>query len=373
MFTVLVGIASLGADYGRVQLAKIELERCATAAARAAVSRVPADPQGARDLAVAYAQHNTVDGTGVTIDPQADVELGIWDDAARTFSVASGANLSTANAVRVTARRIGENGVPMLFAGLIGNSRSDVSATSIAKVTTPPDAVAFVGLNRVTVGNNLFAAGYSSSAGPPGGANVSNSIVMGSNGVMSFGNNSDIRGDVIRGPAGSVTHGNHWFVSGSQSQQPTPYAYPPTEPAGVGSSGSLVRGNNQTVTLSAGTYLYSSIQFGNNVTLATTGPVTIYVSGSAQAGNDLRISPHSGDPSNLRIRMIGSAALQVGNNLTGAAEIYGPGGNVQIGNNAVFGGQVIAREVQIGNNAALYHDTSSSGGGGGSGSVTTVR
>ena len=374
MFTVLVGIASLGADYGRVQLAKVELQRCATAAARAAASRVPGDPSGARDLAVSYAQLNAVDGVPLTLDRNNDVQLGIWNDASRTFSVVTGTNESTANAVRVTARRVGSNGVPLLFAGLIGRSRSDVSASSVARVTTPPASVAFVGLNQISIGNNLFAAGYNSSAGPPGGSNVNNGFRGGSNGAMQFGNNGEVRGDVIRGPAGSLSHGNHWFVTGSQGQQSTPYSYAPTEAAGVPSSGQLVRGNNATVTLSAGTYLYTNISFGNNVSLVTTGPVTIYVSGSVQLGNGTTLSPSSDNPANLRIRMIGSASFQAGNDLSGAAQIYGPGSSMQLGNNAVFGGQVVGREVQIGNNAFLYQDTGLSGGsGGGSGSVTTVK
>jgi len=374
MFTVLVGIASLGADYGRVQLAKIELQRCATAAARAAASRVPGDPSGARDLAVQYGQLNAVDGVPLTIDRNDDVQLGIWNDASRTFSVVTGTNESTANAVRVTARRVGSNGVPMLFAGLIGKSRSDVSASSVARVTTPPAAVAFVGLDRIEVGNNLFAAGYNSSAGPPGGSNVNDGFRGGSNGAMQFGNNGEVRGDVIRGPGGSLSHGNHWFVTGSQGQQSTPYTYAPTEAAGAPSSGELEGGNNSTVTLSAGTYLYTEIAFGNNVTLETTGPVTIYVSESVQLGNGATLAPYNNNPANLRIRVLGSASLEAGNNLSGAAQIYGPGSSMQIGSNAVFGGQVVGREVQIGNNAFLYQDTGSSGGGGGgSGSVTTVK
>jgi hypothetical protein len=191
---------------------------------------------------------------------------------------------------------------------------------------------------------------------------------------MQFGNNSEVRGDVIRGPGGSLSHGNHWFVTGSQGTQPTPYSYPATEAAGVPSSGELNRGNNATVTLSAGTYFYTKITFGNNGRLVTTGPVTIYVNESVQLGNDARLSPHNNNPANLQIRLRGAAQFQAGNNLSGAAQLYGPGSSVQLGNNAVFGGQLIGRTVQIGNNAFLYQDTGSSGGGGGeSGSVTTVK
>jgi Flp pilus assembly protein TadG len=374
MFTVLVGIASLGADYGRVQLAKIELQRCATAAARAAASRFQSNPSAARDLAVAYGQYNTVDGSPVTIDRNNDVEFGIWNAASKTFVVVNGSNLSSANAVRVTARRQGANGVPMLFAGLIGKPRSDVSASSIARVSTPTASAGFVGLDKMEVGNNLLAASYNSGVGPPGGSNVSSGFVVGSNGSMQFGNNAEIRGDVTRGPGGSVSHGNHWFVTGSQGQQATPFTYPATESAGVSSSGELKRDQDATVTLSAGTYLYSKIDLSNNVSLVTTGPVTIYVSESAQFANNVTFTPYNNDPANLRIRVIGSASLQVGNGLTGAAEIYGPGSKMQIGNNAVFGGQIVGKEVQIGTNASLYRDTGSSGeGGGSSGSVTTVK
>src|SRR5438874_7662663 len=106
MLVVLCGLVSMGVDLGRVQLAKTELRSAADAAARAGAAGVPVSVTQAKTDAAAVAAANTCDGVAVAIDQTQDIEFGSWDDSARTFTVLNGAAQSSANAVRVTARRI---------------------------------------------------------------------------------------------------------------------------------------------------------------------------------------------------------------------------------------------------------------------------
>jgi hypothetical protein len=348
----------------------MELERCATAAARAAASKFLTDQSAARDLAVTYASLNRADGTAVVLDRNQDVEFGHWDAVTRKFTAYSGANLANADAVQVTARRASARGtaVPLAFGTLVGKSTCDVKASCV--VAASSTAVnGFVGLDSVTMGANLYAASYNSNVGPPGGSNVTSLANLGSNGVIQLGNNADVHGNLIMGPGGSVTSGTHMFVSGSQSHQTSNLSYPATEPAPVASSGAF---DGTTLSLSAGTYYYSSMTFGNGGTISTTGPVTIYISGNFTANNKFTFDPYQFKPSNLQIRMIGSGSMTFKNDAEGAAEIYAPGAALSFQNNLTFGGSIVAKSLIVNNNADIYRDTAS-GAGGGSTVITMVK
>src|SRR5258706_6050991 len=82
--TALCGICSLGAEYARVQLAKVELERAADAAARAAANELPiSGATAARNAAIAYAGYHTTDGSAVTLT---NADVGIGAHVNRRFS-----------------------------------------------------------------------------------------------------------------------------------------------------------------------------------------------------------------------------------------------------------------------------------------------
>ena len=130
----LAGFASFAVDWGRVQLCKTELQRAADAGARAAASQLPLGITAVQTAAVTFAGDNTADSASVVIDPNNDVEFGTWNTAAKTFTVLTGAARTSANAVRVTARRVASRGtaVPLIFGQLIGVPAYDAQKSSIA-------------------------------------------------------------------------------------------------------------------------------------------------------------------------------------------------------------------------------------------------
>lgn len=129
IFTVLMGIASLAVDFGRVQVARSELQRAADAAARAAAGNLDQGFAYARSQAQSYAKANLADGTPVILDDK-DVEFGVWKN--NKFS--KNGNPDDINAVRVTTLRTSERGnaVPLLLARTVGPSYCDAEAVAIA-------------------------------------------------------------------------------------------------------------------------------------------------------------------------------------------------------------------------------------------------
>lgn len=133
---VMVGVTSLSVDFGRVQLVKAELRLAAEAAARAGAAQLAVSPASAISTARQYAALNKADRSSVVLDTTADIELGKWDAATRTFIKLSPNGYTQANAVRVIARRTKARGnaVPLMFAQLIGRPSLDVAQDAVAMV-----------------------------------------------------------------------------------------------------------------------------------------------------------------------------------------------------------------------------------------------
>lgn len=133
---VMFGFGSLGVDWGRVQLAKTQARNAADAASRYAAMTLAANPAAVYAAAVKSASENKVDGTPLALQP-ADVQIGFWNTATRTFVVTS----VGPNAVRVVAHRTSARGnaVPLMFAAAIGRKSCDVNAESISMVVPGTD------------------------------------------------------------------------------------------------------------------------------------------------------------------------------------------------------------------------------------------
>ena len=166
---VLFGFASLAVDFGRVEVAKTQLQTAADAAARSgalALKNVLYGTSAAAASAAASAAANTADGSAVVLDQTADVDLGVWTAATKTFVVVTDPTI--ANAVRVTARRVASRGtgVPLLFLKALGRPTYDVQAVAVCQVT----AAAQVTMNIPATCNPYLAGqppGVSASNGNP--------------------------------------------------------------------------------------------------------------------------------------------------------------------------------------------------------------
>src|SRR5579884_4032413 len=100
-----VGLVSLAVDGARVRVVKSQLQQAADAASRYAAAGLVAGTTSAQNNAVSAAADNTADGTPVTLNPNTDVEFGIYNSSTGTFTKLPAGSTSVATAVRVTARR----------------------------------------------------------------------------------------------------------------------------------------------------------------------------------------------------------------------------------------------------------------------------
>jgi hypothetical protein len=133
---IMLAMVSLGLDYGRIQMIKTELQRCADATARGALQMYANDGSAVANVVtpmMASQAYNPVDANS-GISPTAAITWGYWNASSKTFTAGSGSPM----AVQVTISRTAanRNAVPLTFPtfnGLSGISNScDVSATSIA-------------------------------------------------------------------------------------------------------------------------------------------------------------------------------------------------------------------------------------------------
>ena len=136
VLAALMAVTSLAVDWGRVQLTKTELQRAADSAARAAMSQLNFGTTAAQTAAVTFAGDNKADSSKVVIDPTNDIDFGTWDSVGRTFTVLTGSDVSSANAVRVSARRTSARGnaTPLVFGQTIGMSTCDETASAVASL-----------------------------------------------------------------------------------------------------------------------------------------------------------------------------------------------------------------------------------------------
>lgn len=133
----LAAVSAMAVDWGRVQVAKTELQAAADAAARYGVSGLQhsiAGASAARANAAAVVAQNKADGRPIPFVASQDVEIGVWKKSNKSFTPTT--DLSEANAIRVTLKCTQDrnNAVPLTFLSLLGKSRADVTATSIASV-----------------------------------------------------------------------------------------------------------------------------------------------------------------------------------------------------------------------------------------------
>ena len=351
-----VAIVSLAVDVGHGRLVKNQLQNAADAAARFGAAGLQTSVSQAKNNAVTAAGNNTADATSVVVDPNADVEFGTWDPNSNTFTVLSGAAQSSANAIRVTARRVSARGtaVPLTFGQVVGKSSCDVIAQSIAVLSQGAPS-GFIGLGGINLQNNEFIAGYNSSntTNPTHGSSDNKGLV-GSNGKIAAQNNVSLQGDAVLGPGGSISGVP---MTGSTTTLSSPIAGPTMPGWSPGTNPGSVPQNYvvaSNTTLPGGSYWFTSLTVTSNLTFS--GPATLYVNGNITLGGSL--TAYNNVPGNLRIYQLGTNKFSDtgGNNLLIIADFWAPGCDFTVSNKLEFCGRGIFETFQAKNNADLYVD-----------------
>lgn len=141
MLVMLLGVAALTLDMGFLWVLRDRLQSTADASALAGASQLTETPDPAlvKAEAVAYAQKNMSTGAHGTVLADADVVLGHWEGATRTFTTNATGTAApageTTNAVQVTTRRAEANGNPasLFLASVLGIQTANVVTKAIAE------------------------------------------------------------------------------------------------------------------------------------------------------------------------------------------------------------------------------------------------
>ena len=362
MILGLCAIASLAVDYGRVQLVKSQLRCAADASALAAGDVMLTDPVGARTAAIQIARANKAENTPVTLDATQDVEFGTWEPGSKQFSPLGSALLSSANAVRVTARRVTARGNPvdLPFAKLIGMNTCDVSASAIASASVTGFSV--VGLNYVKL-----------SGGAVTGSNASPASVA-SNGDITLTGGSSIVGSAHPGVGHTYKSGTT-RVTGSTDPLSAPLVYPNGDPKDSKTNNNNVRGpsfamksgafnisGSQQVTLQPGVYYFANFTMSGGTKLTLTGPTVIYCSGKFTCSGSV-VNNYNNNPQSFRVIMVPNGTMAPGKvELSGSsglyADVYAPQSPIVISGSGHLYGSLIGKSIDQSGSATIHGQAS---------------
>ncbi len=162
--TVIAGFTALAVDFGRAMAVKSELQTATDAAARYAARTMRSqsgDTSAAAASASAVFAESKIDGGAVTFTPSTDLEIGIWNEATMSFTVATIAG--GANAIRLSTRVVlGDAARPLavvpLFRGPITVRAQCVAMVSGESASTYVSAMSnpwLSGMSSGTMTQNL--------------------------------------------------------------------------------------------------------------------------------------------------------------------------------------------------------------------------
>ena len=334
MMLGLLALGSLAVDYGHAQLAKIEVQRAADYAARAAAWQLTTstDPATATAAAIAaaatVAADNPSDGAALMLGPN-DVQVGNWDD---TQSPVFSASRLPLNAVTVSVHRNGTTNptVPLTLAPLVGMQSVAVAATATARVQPPPSPYGLVGINSVNFGSLGVLATVTGDLASNGPISVGSPLGVG---VSVSGN--------VQSYESTVSKGTAVHVSGVTTPLTAALAYPSVQLPSSNNNGRIAQYLNGVDdftavaggTVPAGTYVVHDLNVVAGVAVNVAGPVVFYVTGSLNlaAGVNLLGSTNT-NSANFTVNVVrGGSVNFVGNLLTPVAMvIYAPQSDIVI-------------------------------------------
>jgi Flp pilus assembly protein TadG len=350
---VLLLVAGLSVDWGRVQLVRNEMGRTCDAAARYAVTGMADGTTLAK--ANWIAARNPVDGGNLITFSATDVQTGIWNATTKVFTPTT----TAPNALRVTSTRTVES----IFASLAGGAPKTVTVRAVVKRAVV--GFGLVGLDGIYFGGNSTTS-YSSAGGAMGGSGN-----IASNGPILISGSSTVNGDIYYRAGQTVSGGT---VTGTKNLLSSPLSYPNGNASPYSSSnndnsylpttimsGNSINMNNKSVTVPGGHYFINNFDLSGSSSITFTGPTTIYCYGSfSMSGN----TATSGSiPGNLKLVMVpdpstGAApgSVTIGGTASLYADIYAPQSNVSIaGTGDIYGG-ILGKTVAVTGSGSIIYD-----------------
>jgi Flp pilus assembly protein TadG len=356
---VLLGIASLAVDFGRIHAARGELQAAVDAALIYGARGIADGTAFAK--AVIAAGENRYDGNKPLTLSGSEVQVGSWNSTTKAFT----AGASPANALQITVSRT----IPLTLLQAFGVTSRQIAASGITTMNQT-FASGFVGLDWVDVNSGGTSDSYDSSKGAYSAATAGNLGSLASNGWIKI-NSSTIKKDVYMRSgqtldADGSSYGQRINMASAMSV-PLPSASPYSSsnnsngnitPQSAIKSNLNFNSDGSTVTMPGGNYYFNSFTT-NSTTLNVTGPSTLYVNGDL-AFNSTTLNVTSQRPGDFRIIVVKASPVSISfNSVTGlCADIQAPTASVELNSTTTFFGRIIAKTLKVNSSAALHYDVS---------------
>jgi Flp pilus assembly protein TadG len=349
----ILAIGSLAVDYGKVLLAKSQLQAAADAAAMAGARVVSSGVSAVQQAVVAVAADNSCDGTPVAIDPNTDIDFLTYDPVNHTSTVLSGNARSGANAVRVRAERTTARGnaIPLILARGVGMSSFNIHAQATAYQN--PSNGGYIGLSLTRMYNTAHFDGYNANAGPYSAGSAMQGNLLSFSDLWLF-DDSTVYGEAHWDVSGTFNHDPTATVSPGQcSAQNLSSSFPAVTLGNVATVNdnaklTLYRTGNQLVipnnkpdvTYPAGTYYFTKFDIGSGNHVYFTGPTLIYLDCAGDITSTL--APTSLRPIDLAVKVTPGKNWKIDSGGVFYGSFYNPTGDMHHHNGGISYGSVIS-------------------------------
>ena len=371
----------MAVDFGTINLARQQLQQAADASAVSTLEVLLRDPNAADQAGVETVNNNLLLGDPIPLNAIRSIDYGTWDADTRTFAPLEreGGNPPVgATAVRVTIERTRElqNAVPLFLGSVIGIEFANVTVSAVAAAEA--GCSGFVGIESVTLANNIITDSYNSEEGaytPWSNGNRNQNGDVCSGGPVNLSSGADVFGDAQGAPV-TIAQGSGATISGNRSNVPSVVDFPPVDFSEVltndnshiargpewappfynAETRDLVINNGRNLTLNEGVYHFNDLFLAGGSRLNITGPVQIYIEGEMRFDNGTAAN-QTEIPINMQIFVgEGPVNIQGGNQLH--ASIYAPEADVNMANGSGFFGAVVGRTFSTAGGAGLHYDES---------------
>lgn len=353
---VVFGLMSLSFDFGRVTVARSEMNVALEAAARYGATGLADGTAVSR--AQAAARQNLVNGTPLEL-VTAQVAVGNYDGATRTFT----AGTTSPNAVRVRVdRTLNPISLDLTLAQVLGMSQFPITGEAYALVaggtatSVAGPITGFVGLDYFNFNGPLTVRAWDSSTGQvldpsvgwaagqtKGPSNLNSGVVI--NGELQTGGGVSMN-------AATITKGIKPLPAGFGT-----YAAP-VAPSGATYLGNYNGPSGASQTFGPGVYRFDTFNVPSGKTVTFSGAASLYVGGSMNLAGAVVTSGNL--PNNLNLYTTQSSGVDIGTNASSPlyANIYAPNSPMNL-NGRTFYGSIIAKGINVNQPFNMYIDARS--------------
>ena len=367
---VSIAFLAFAIDLGHIAVSDSELQNAVDSAALSGARALPDGRRATVAAAGRWAAKNVTAGDPVT---ELDVEIGFWNEDTAAFEPLAEDARQNPNAVRVVGYRTRARGNPLalLIAPMIGTHSADLTAVAIARIN-PSRCGVIIGLESVAIrGASRVDSFRSTGTGPKQFGDKGHVC---SNGDIRLQGAVSVRGDARPGPGHAVVGRTSRGVSGSKRPLKYPMSFPPVDTSTAARSnqnasiplsdggqvclqpdGRFALGGRDGVTLSAGTYYFTSLDLSGGAELRVSGPVRIFVAGDCNLSGNPAVNP-TRQTKDLQLFVTGDCRLSGNVDFHGA--LYAPTGEVDCRGSVSFHGSVVAGDLNLTGSVAVHADES---------------